>query len=176
MLCACIKLLMMMFGWSCEHMVNVTAMCHLVKEKMATFERADRNQVAHLPWAILTDAPACFNTPHDVMGNPPVSSLDWLIGAVKGGTLPATLGAPLQSLFGRGSSAIEGSASTTGDRQEKEEPRCCGGPHQPHNANTHTRIEAATSAARRCNPAVNCRMVMAVALQPKPRIATMQLK
>jgi hypothetical protein len=99
MLCACVKLLMMMFGWSCEHAVNMTTICYLVKEKMAMFERADRNQMAHLLWAIFTDTQACFNMPHDVMGNPPVSSLDWLIvGAMKGGNLPATLSTLLQSI------------------------------------------------------------------------------
>jgi hypothetical protein len=139
---------MMMFGRSCERIVNVTAICHLVKEKMATFERVDRNQVAHLLWAIFADARACFNAPHDIVGNPPLSSLDWLIGAMKGGTLPATLGTPLQSIFGRVNDAVGGSAS------QEEEPRCRRGP-QPINANLRSRIEAVTAAARRCNPTVS---------------------
>jgi hypothetical protein len=39
--------------------------------------------VAHLLWAIFTDAQDYFNTPHDVINNPPVSHLDWIIGGMK---------------------------------------------------------------------------------------------
>jgi hypothetical protein len=175
MLCAYIKLLMMMFGQACEHMINVTTIYYLIKARMAIFERMDRNQVAHLLWAIFTDAREYFNTPHDLMGNPPVSSLDWLIGAMKGGTLPATLGTPLQSFFPSSSGANRGGGGSASGQGREEEPRYRRGP-QPPNENVHSRIEAATAAARRCNPAVDYRMVMAVAPLPKPRITTMQLK
>jgi hypothetical protein len=136
----------------------------------------DRNNVAHLLCAMLTDARSCFNMTHKIVGNPPVSSLDWLVRAMmRSGALPATLGAPLQSFFGRGSGASEGGQATTGNRRE-EEPRCWQGPPPP-NTNVRAKIEAATSAARRCIPAADYyRMVMTVAPLPKPRIITMQLK
>ena len=92
---------MMMFGSACEHiMTSVTASSFFIQERMATFQLINKIQVAHLLWAIFVDTRAYFNTPHDIMGNPPVSSLDWLIGAMKGGSLPSVLGTPLNFLFG----------------------------------------------------------------------------
>jgi hypothetical protein len=142
MLCAYIKLIMMMFGRLCEHMANVTTIYFLMKDKMAIFESMDKHHVSHLLWAIFVDAWLYFNTTHDVMGNPPISSLDWLIGAMKGRTLPLTLGTPLQSLLGRGSDAgnsrpTEGGQGT--NRREEEEPstpRYQRGPQTP-NTNVH---------------------------------------
>ena len=82
MLCSYIKLLMMMFGTACEHVTSATPIFFLLQERMATFHVMTRDQVAHLLWAISIDARAYFNTPHDIMENPPVSSLDRLIGAM----------------------------------------------------------------------------------------------
>ena len=96
---------MMMFGTACEHMASVTIVYFLLQECMATFQVITKDQVAHLLWAIFVDARAYFNTPYDIMGNPPVSSLDWLIGAMKGGPLPSALGTPITSLFGSTDSA-----------------------------------------------------------------------
>jgi hypothetical protein len=176
MLCACVKLLMMMFGSACEHMAHLTTISLLVKDKMAIFEGMDRNHVAHLLWAMFVDACLCFSTPHDVMGKPPVSLLDRLIGAMKGGTLPLTLGTPLQSLFGRGSgNQIEGGQDRS---QQEEEP---GGPgirkDRPTgpNINPHARIEAVATAARRCKPGANCCLVMATTPLPRPWITLLQL-
>lgn len=179
MLCAYIKLLMMMFGSSCEHMRNVTTIYYLIKDKMSTFELLEKNNVAHLLWAIFTDARSYFNTAHDIMGNPPVSSLDWLIGALKGGTLPSTLGTPLQSLLSREGGPAKtprGDGGQANNRRPEEPatPRYQRGPQEP-NTNVHAKIEAATAAARRCNPRVDYRMVMQTAPQPKPRITVMQL-
>ncbi len=95
-LCAHIKLLMMMCGSSCEHMMNVTTICYLRKDMMSTFERLDKNNAAHLLWAIFTDARSHFNTAHDVMGNPPVARLDWLLAALKGRTPSTALGTTFQ--------------------------------------------------------------------------------
>jgi hypothetical protein len=95
MLCAYIKLLMLLFGSRCKHMANITSIYFLVKDRMAIFERMDKNNVAHLLWAIFVDTHSYFNMTHDVMGNPPVSSLDWQIGAMKGSAMPATLWTPL---------------------------------------------------------------------------------
>lgn len=91
MLCAWIKLLMMLFGRACKHMTNVTTACFLIQEKVAMQERTDKHNVVCLLWAIVTDARACFSTPHNVVGTPPVSHPDWLIGGMRGGTLPTTL-------------------------------------------------------------------------------------
>ena len=66
---------------------------------MATFQLMNKTQVAHLLWAIFVDARAYFNTPHNIMENPPVSSLEWLIGAMKGGSLPSALSTPLNTFF-----------------------------------------------------------------------------
>jgi hypothetical protein len=89
MLCAYIKLLMMLFGNRCEHMANVTTIYFLIRDKMAIFERMEKKHVAHLLWSIFVDARAYFNTPFDEMGNPPVSSLDWLIGGMRSGAVHA---------------------------------------------------------------------------------------
>jgi hypothetical protein len=177
MLCAYIKLLMMMFGSACEHMTNVTTTYFLLQERVSTFQAVGKNQVAHLLWAIFTDARNYFNTPHDIMGNPPVSSLDWLIGAMKGGALPATLGTPLTSLFGVTDGVgdpyqVEGGR---GSNRQDEGPRYQRGAPSP-NQNVHAKIEAATAAARRCNPRVDYRMVMTSAPHPKPRITLISLK
>jgi hypothetical protein len=53
MLCAYIKLLMMMFGRSCEHMANVMTIYFLVKDKMAIFERMDKSHVVSPPVSYL---------------------------------------------------------------------------------------------------------------------------
>jgi hypothetical protein len=125
MLCTFIKLLMMMFGLSCEHMANVTTIYFLVKDKMVIFERMDKNHVAHLLWAIFVDTRSYFNTTHNVMGSLPISSLDWRIGAMKGGTLSSTLGTPLQPLLGWGSAAVNAHPTEGGqvtNRREEEPP------------------------------------------------------
>jgi hypothetical protein len=89
MLCAYIKLLMMLFRNRCEHMANVTTIYFLIRDKMAIFERMEKKHVAHLLWAIIfVDARAYFNMPFDEMGNPPVSSLDWLIGGMRSAVAP----------------------------------------------------------------------------------------
>jgi hypothetical protein len=167
---------MMLFGSACEHMMSVTTICFLIQDRMATFQALDKHQVAHLLWAIFVDARSYFNTPHDIVGNPPVSSLDWLIGATRGGALPSTLGTPLTSLFG----ASEGvgnpcQVEAGSSNRQAEVPRQQRGTPPP-NTNVHTRIEAATAEARRCNPRVDYRMVMATAPHPKPRITVISLK
>ena len=92
------------------------------------------------------------------MGKPPVSSLDWLIGAMKGGTLPSVLGTPLTSLFGStdGTSNPYQLENGSSGRQDKGPRYQQGSP--PPNTNMHSRIEAAIAAARRCNPRVDYRL------------------
>jgi hypothetical protein len=72
MLCAYIKLLMMLFGRSaCKHMMNVTTIYFLIQERMTVFQAMNKNQVAHLLWAIFVlDAQDYFNAAHDIMGTP----------------------------------------------------------------------------------------------------------
>ena len=87
------------------------------------------------------------------------------------------MGTPLQSLFGTNTGAgtpnqIEGGPA---GRADLGGPRYQRGNGPPPNNNVHSRIEAATAAARRCNPEVNYQKVMATAPQPRPRITTMQL-
>ena len=137
----------------------------------------DKTQAAHLPRAIFVDARSHSNTAHDIMGNPQVSSLDWLIGAMKGRSPPTTLGTPsLTSLFGANKGdgnpcQLEGGQ---GSNRQDEGPWCQRGATSP-NPNVRTKVEAATAAARRCNPRVDCRLVMASALHPKPHITVMSL-
>jgi hypothetical protein len=171
MTCACIKLLMILFGDGCEHLMNVTATCYLVLDRHAACESISRNNGAHLLWPIFSDARGCFNDAHDVMGNPPTSNLGWLLNAMRGGSLPSTLGAPLQALFS-GSDAGDrsgGGAGGSGDRPPQR-----GGPAAP-NPNVNSKIEAATAAARQKNSNVDCRVVMATCPLPKPQITTLQL-
>ena len=112
------------------------------------------------------------------MGTPPESSLDWLIGSMKGGgLLPSALGTLLNSLFG----STEGTGNPFQLESGKYGSRQDGGPRYqqgspPPNTNVHTRIEAATAAARRCNPNVDYQLVIASAPQPKPCINVMSLK
>jgi hypothetical protein len=174
MMCAYIKLLMMLFGSACEHMANVTTIFFLVKDRMAMFEKISSHQVGNLLWAIFADARAYFSTPHDQMGNPPVSTLDWLIGAMRGGSLPSTLGTPIQSMFG---SAGRVPAITQGQQHqdaEQEGPRYQRTSQGP-NLSVHSKIEAATAEARRCVPNVDYRQVYAVAPTPKPRLSRLKL-
>jgi hypothetical protein len=134
-----------------------------------------KHNAAHLLWAVFTDARSYFNTPHDVMGNPPISHLDWMIGGLRGGTIPQTLGTPLISLFGDSRELNpHPSGVGSGGRAEPEVARYQRGSPPPNN-NVHARIEAATASARQCNPDVDYRAVMAVAPQPKPRISSLQL-
>jgi hypothetical protein len=153
---------------------NYHLLC-LIKDKMAIFERMDANNVAHLRWATFTDARWYFNATHNVMGNPSASSFDWLIGAMESGTLAATLGAPLSPCL---DGAVGPSKEVKQEATHRRKSRGIDeGPQPPApNTNVHSRIEAATSASGRCNPAVDHQMVMAVAPLPKPRITTMQLK
>jgi hypothetical protein len=173
MLCAYIKLLIMLFGPRCEHMAHVTTIFFLVKERMAMYERMTRNQVAHLLWAVFVDGRSYFSTPHDHMGNPPVSTLDWLIGAMRGGSLPEVLGTPIQSLFGGTATSagnpyrIQGAPEAEGGLRYQREP-------QAPNPNVHVKIEAATAEARRLNPEVDFRLATAAA-NPKPRLSDLQL-
>jgi hypothetical protein len=133
--------------------------------------------VAHLLWAIFTDAQDYFNTPHDVINNPPVSHLDWIIGGMKGGNLPTMLGTLLQAFCGSGNGTGNPYQIEKGSVGGNNEP---GGPKHPRgspapNTMVHSRIETATAAARQCNPDVDYWMLMAIAPHPKPRITTMQL-
>ena len=176
MLCSYIKLLMMMFGTACEHMTSATTIYFLLQERMSTFQMITKEQVAHLLWAIFVDARAYFNTPHDIMGNPPVSSLDWMIGAMKGGSLPSALGTPMTSLFGSTDGASNPYQIENGSAGRRDEvPRYQRG-SPPPNTNVNSSIEAATAAARRCNPNLNYRLIMDTAPHPKPRITSMMLK
>jgi hypothetical protein len=171
MICAYIKLLMILFGNGCEHLMNVTAIYYLVLDRHAVYESISRNNVAHLLWAIFSDARGYFNDAHDVMGNPPTSNLGWLLNAMRGGSLPSTLGTPLQALFS-GSETVDrsgGGAGGSGDRPPQR-----GGPAAP-NPNVNSRIEAATATARQKNSNVDYRLVMATCPLPKPRITTLQL-
>jgi hypothetical protein len=56
MLCACIKLLMMLFGRAFGHMTSVTSICFLLHEMVSIYERMTKIHVAHLLWAIFLDA------------------------------------------------------------------------------------------------------------------------
>jgi hypothetical protein len=110
------------------------------------------------------------------MGNPHLSHLDWIIGGMRGGNLPTMLGTPLQAFFGSGNGTGNPCQIEKGSVSGNDEPggpRCQRGSPAP-NTKVHSRIEAATAAARRCNPNADHRMLMATAPHPKPRIATMQ--
>ena len=136
-----------------------------------------RDQVAHLLWAIFIDARAYFNTPHAIMGNPPVSSLDWLIGAMKGGSfLPSALGTPITSLFGSTGSASNPYQLESGSSGCRDEGPCYQRGCPSLNTNVNAQIEAATAAAGRCNANLDYWLVMNTAPHPKPRITTMMLK
>jgi hypothetical protein len=84
MLCTNIKLLMLLFDSVCSHMVQGTTIFLLMKDWMAMCERMMRNQeVTNILWAIFVDT-RYFSTPHDQMGNPPVSTLGWTVGGLIG--------------------------------------------------------------------------------------------
>ena len=92
------------------------------------------------------------------MGNPPaVSLLNWLIGAMKGGSFPSALGTPLNSLFGSTNSISNPYQLENGSsgRQDKGLHYQRGSP--PPNTNVHSWIDSATTATRRCNPSVEYR-------------------
>ena len=166
----------MMFGTACKHMTSATTIYFLLQERMSTFPVMTKEQVAHLIlWAIFIDARANFNMPHDIVGNLPVSSLDWLIGAMKWWSLPSALGTPMTLLFRSTDGAsnpyqIENGSS---GRQDKVPRYQRGLP--PPNTNFNSRIEAATAAAQRCNPNLDYQLVMNTAPHPKPRVTTMML-
>jgi hypothetical protein len=143
----------MLFGSACEYMANLTTIFILVKDQMAMFEQ---NQVAHLLWAVFTDARSYLSTPHhDQMGNPPASTLNWLIGAIRGRSLPETLlGTLLQSLLGGTSSPHSGnpyqleSQNSQPDEEQGGRTRYQLGLPEP-NPNVNSRIKAATAEKHR---------------------------
>jgi hypothetical protein len=167
---------MMLFGRACDHMANVSTIYFMIQDKVTLYERMTKNHVAHLLWAIFTDARGYFSTPHDIMGNPPTSDLEWLIGGMRGGNLPSAIGTPLESLFGNSTRSgnpyqiAGGSGGNEGAGRSRSQQGVL-----PPNPNVHSKLEAATAAARRCNPDVEYRLVMATAPNPKPRITTMPL-
>lgn len=173
MLSMYIKLLMMLFGSMCDHMIHATSIFYLLRDQMATFEHIDGKQVASILWIIFRDARAYFSAGHDVMGEPPVSHLDWAIGALRGGMVPQVIGIPRQLL--------EGNSATTGGQPSPRQGTASGGTRnqqgpQGPNTNVHTKIEAATAEARRRDPDLNYKKVMETAPQPKPRITNVQLQ
>jgi hypothetical protein len=85
-----------------------------------------------------------FNGPYSsTCGHFPVSSLlllDWLIEAMRSGTMPATLGTPLQSILGGSEGGTGGGNCQEGDPNG---PRYLSkGPKHPANTkNVHAKIE-----------------------------------
>jgi hypothetical protein len=179
-MCAYLKLLMMLFGAGCGHMANVSTIYFLVKERVAMFQTMKKEEVAHLLWAIFIDARTYFSTPHDQMGNPPESRLDWLVGAMRGGSLPTTMGTPLLSMFrntGQGANNPYSMGSSTGQRDSTSgtsQGQQAGPPYT--NRQVHAKIAEATAAALGCSPTVNFRTVAAAAAPPKPQLSNLQLQ
>jgi hypothetical protein len=56
MMCAYIKLLMMLFGARCNHLAQVSTVYFIVKKRVAMFQLMTKEQVAHLLWSIFIDA------------------------------------------------------------------------------------------------------------------------
>jgi hypothetical protein len=56
MICACVKLLMILSGDGCEHLMNVTAMPCLVLDRHTVCQSISRNKVAHLLCVAQKDA------------------------------------------------------------------------------------------------------------------------
>jgi hypothetical protein len=106
------------------------------------------------------------------MGNPPISHLDWLVGAMRGGELPPTMGTPLLSMFRGATTGIRNpitggspvGASTEGGRQ--------GLPYA--NPRVHAKTAEATASALGCSAAVSFRTVAAAAVPPRPQLSNMQ--
>jgi hypothetical protein len=175
MLCSYMKLLMVLFSADCDHLAQVSSIYFCVKERVGMFQLVTKEQVAHLLWAILIDARTYLSTPHDQMGNPqpPASRLDWLVSAMRGGALPATMGTPLLSMFG--STREQGArnpllpGSQNGTREEGPQP----GPHT--NLQVNSRIAEATAGAHHCVATVSLRLVAAAAAAPKPQLSAMSL-
>ena len=172
LLCSYIKLLMMLFGANCDHLIQVSAIYFLVKERVAMFQLMTKEQVAHLLWAVFIDARTYFSSAHDQMGNPPVSRLDWLVSAMRGGSLPSTMGTPLLSMFGNTRDGprnpLLGTGTQNGSRSE------AGGPPYT-NSQVHAKIAEATAEAMRCSSTVNFRAVSATAAAPKPQLGSLSL-
>jgi hypothetical protein len=61
MMCAYIKLLMMLFWSSCKHVAHVATIFFIVRDGMAMFEHMTRNEVVHLLWAIFANARTYFS-------------------------------------------------------------------------------------------------------------------
>jgi hypothetical protein len=173
MICSYMKLMMVLFGADCDRLAQVSAIYFCVKERVAMFQLVTKEQVTHLLWAILIDARTYFSTPHDQMGNPPASRLDWLVSAMRGGALPATMGTPLLSMFGgtkeQGPRNPLLPGSQSGTREEGRQP----GPHT--NPQVNSRIADATAGAHCCAATVNFRLVAAAAAAPKPQLSSMSL-
>jgi hypothetical protein len=175
MVCAYLKLLTMLFGSYCEHLRNVMTNYDIFRDRMVMYERLQPKQVANILWIIFLDARAYFSTPHDEMGNPPVSSLDWMIGGLRSGIPPpGVVGAPIDELLGTTPRLPRGGITST-PRQDDEQ----GGPRYqrsavPPNPDVHSRLEAEAADAIRCSPSVSFKSVAAVAT-PRPNISHLKL-
>jgi hypothetical protein len=171
-ICSYLKLLMMLFGANCDHLIQVSAIYFLVKERVAMFQLMTKEQVAHLMWSIFIDARTYFSTTHDQMGNPPVSRLEWLVGAMRGGALPPTMGTPLLSMFGNTRDGPRNPLLGTGTQNGSRSGT--GGPPYT-NSQVNAQIAEATGEARRCSSLVNFRTVSAAAAPPKPQLGGLSL-
>jgi hypothetical protein len=172
MLCAYIKLLMMLFGSHCEHLAQVLQIYSIFQRRVGMFQSVTREQVGHLLWAVFIDARTYFSTHHDTMGNPPVSHLALMVSALQGGSLPGALGTPLSSMF-RGTSDPP-QARLGGQRDSRGNEESANGPPYVNNQ-VNAKIAEATANAIRCAPTVNFRKVLAVAASPKPQLSSLQL-
>jgi hypothetical protein len=173
MMCAYIKLLMMLFGSHCEHLAQVLQIYSIFQRRVGMFQAVTREQVGHLLWAVFIDARTYFSAHHDTMGNPPVSHLAWMVSALQGGSLPGALGTPLTSMF-RGNTEPPNQARLGGQRDGgRGEDPSSGPPYV--NSQVNSKIAEATANAIRCSPTVNFRKVLAVAASPKPQLSSLQL-
>jgi hypothetical protein len=173
LMCSYMKLLMMLFGANCDHLIQVSTIYFLIKERVSMFQLMSKEQVAHLLWSVFIDARTYFSTPHDLMGNPPASRLDWLVSAMRGGALPPTMGTPLLSMFGNSRDGPRNPLLGAGAGTQNGGTQNGGPPYT--NSQVNAKIAEATVEAMRCASTVNFRTVSATAAAPKPQLGSLSL-
>lgn len=93
-----IRLLTVLFGAGCSHLLEVQTVYHVLSDKLAIYEMMSSDLVAETLWQVFIDAREYFSHIGPML---PVSTLYLLRDSIKNCTLKSTINCPVDQLLGR---------------------------------------------------------------------------
>jgi hypothetical protein len=112
------RLLMVVVGANSSHLQRVTEIRELIVHQEQAWATAPPNTLATILWLIFLDSRGLFSARHDdVSGDPPVSTLGYLVTQMRGSQFPSTANVPAEFLASgkpRIPSNMRGQPSTLG--------------------------------------------------------------